>query len=62
MSRMKMARYKTFWIRMRKDKPLDESRKTGQTSFRRKCHFTQKKKTSELNYTDDPSGMFIKQV
>ncbi|MFS7916171.1 hypothetical protein Hanom_Chr02g00173981 [Helianthus anomalus] len=30
--RMKMARFQTFWIRMRKNKPLDESRKTGQTS------------------------------
>ncbi|MFS7991108.1 hypothetical protein Hanom_Chr12g01066931 [Helianthus anomalus] len=31
-SRMKMARFQTFWIHMRKNKPLDESRKTGQTS------------------------------
>ncbi|MFS8022792.1 hypothetical protein Hanom_Chr16g01443621 [Helianthus anomalus] len=29
---MKMARFQTFWIQMRKNKPLDESRKTGQTS------------------------------
>ncbi|MFS8015252.1 hypothetical protein Hanom_Chr15g01354221 [Helianthus anomalus] len=28
---MKMARFQTFWIRMWKNKPLDESRKTGQT-------------------------------
>ncbi|MFS8015825.1 hypothetical protein Hanom_Chr15g01361221 [Helianthus anomalus] len=31
-SRMKVSRFQTFWIRMRKNKPLDESRKTGQTS------------------------------
>ncbi|MFS7983651.1 hypothetical protein Hanom_Chr11g00977001 [Helianthus anomalus] len=29
---MKMARFQTFWIQMRKNKPLDESRKTGQIS------------------------------
>ncbi|MFS7994897.1 hypothetical protein Hanom_Chr12g01111481 [Helianthus anomalus] len=29
---MKMARFQTFWIQMRNNKPLDESRKTGQTS------------------------------
>ncbi|MFS8028312.1 hypothetical protein Hanom_Chr16g01509101 [Helianthus anomalus] len=29
---MKMARFQTFWIQMRKNKPLDESRKSGQTS------------------------------
>ncbi|MFS7992396.1 hypothetical protein Hanom_Chr12g01081731 [Helianthus anomalus] len=32
MSQMSMARFQTFWIQMRKNKPLDESRKTGQTS------------------------------
>ncbi|MFS7921067.1 hypothetical protein Hanom_Chr03g00232321 [Helianthus anomalus] len=26
-----MARFQTFWIRMWKNKPLDESRKTNQT-------------------------------
>ncbi|MFS8017200.1 hypothetical protein Hanom_Chr15g01377551 [Helianthus anomalus] len=31
-SRMKMARFQTFWILMRKNKPLDESCKTGHTS------------------------------
>ncbi|MFS7965280.1 hypothetical protein Hanom_Chr09g00760371 [Helianthus anomalus] len=31
-SRMKMARFQTFWIQMRENKPLDESRKTNQTS------------------------------
>ncbi|MFS7983329.1 hypothetical protein Hanom_Chr11g00973251 [Helianthus anomalus] len=29
---MKMTRFHTFWIQMRKNKHLDESRKTGQTS------------------------------
>ncbi|MFS7931498.1 hypothetical protein Hanom_Chr04g00356681 [Helianthus anomalus] len=29
---MKMAKIQTFWIHMRKNKPLDESRKTDQTS------------------------------
>ncbi|MFS7908037.1 hypothetical protein Hanom_Chr01g00078471 [Helianthus anomalus] len=29
---MKMAILQTFWIHMRKNKPLDESRKSGQTS------------------------------
>ncbi|KAJ0485083.1 hypothetical protein HanOQP8_Chr14g0524731 [Helianthus annuus] len=27
-----MARFQTFWIQMRKNKPLDESRKSDQTS------------------------------
>ncbi|MFS8004179.1 hypothetical protein Hanom_Chr13g01222651 [Helianthus anomalus] len=31
-NRMKMAIFQTFWIRMHKNKPLDESRKTGHTS------------------------------
>ncbi|MFS7931222.1 hypothetical protein Hanom_Chr04g00353471 [Helianthus anomalus] len=31
-SQMKMARFQTFWIQMRKNKPLDVSRKTDQTS------------------------------
>ncbi|MFS7942313.1 hypothetical protein Hanom_Chr06g00486951 [Helianthus anomalus] len=30
-SRMKMTRFQTFWIQMRKNKPLDESCKAGQT-------------------------------
>ncbi|MFS7937547.1 hypothetical protein Hanom_Chr05g00428941 [Helianthus anomalus] len=29
---MKMARFQPFWIQMRKNKPLDESHKTGQTT------------------------------
>ncbi|MFS7951016.1 hypothetical protein Hanom_Chr07g00590041 [Helianthus anomalus] len=27
-----MTRFQTFWIQIRKNKPLDESRKTSQTS------------------------------
>ncbi|MFS7909593.1 hypothetical protein Hanom_Chr02g00096391 [Helianthus anomalus] len=34
---MKMARFQTYWIQMRKNKPLDESHKTSQT-----WHFTLK--------------------
>ncbi|MFS7977730.1 hypothetical protein Hanom_Chr10g00907461 [Helianthus anomalus] len=30
--RMKMARFQTFWIQMQKNKHLDESHKTDQTS------------------------------
>ncbi|MFS7913820.1 hypothetical protein Hanom_Chr02g00146211 [Helianthus anomalus] len=32
MSWMKIARFQTFWIKMRKNKPLDKGRKTGQIS------------------------------
>ncbi|MFS7944451.1 hypothetical protein Hanom_Chr06g00512341 [Helianthus anomalus] len=31
-SRVKMAKFQTFWIQMRKNKPLDESHKSCQTS------------------------------
>ncbi|MFS8029847.1 hypothetical protein Hanom_Chr17g01527091 [Helianthus anomalus] len=41
-SRMKMARFQTFWIQMQKNKPLDESRKTGQTSQTSYVVFIQK--------------------
>ncbi|MFS7991956.1 hypothetical protein Hanom_Chr12g01076731 [Helianthus anomalus] len=56
---MKMARYQTFWIHMRKNKPLDENRKSGQTS-RTKMTFTllRIKKYSEkiISKTKSPSG------
>ncbi|MFS7983052.1 hypothetical protein Hanom_Chr11g00970011 [Helianthus anomalus] len=39
---MKMARYQTFWIHVRKNKPLNESGKTGQT-LRTKMAFYSKK-------------------
>ncbi|MFS7987793.1 hypothetical protein Hanom_Chr11g01027061 [Helianthus anomalus] len=29
---MKMATFQTFWIQLRKNKPLDKSRKSNQTS------------------------------
>ncbi|MFS7914012.1 hypothetical protein Hanom_Chr02g00148441 [Helianthus anomalus] len=29
---MKIARFQTYWIQMRKNEPTDESRKTSQTS------------------------------
>ncbi|MFS7984509.1 hypothetical protein Hanom_Chr11g00987281 [Helianthus anomalus] len=31
-SRMKMTRFQTFWIQMRKNKPLNESHKSSQNS------------------------------
>ncbi|MFS8020467.1 hypothetical protein Hanom_Chr16g01415881 [Helianthus anomalus] len=31
-TQMKMARFQTFWIQMRKNKPFDESRKSSETS------------------------------
>ncbi|MFS7932553.1 hypothetical protein Hanom_Chr04g00369181 [Helianthus anomalus] len=39
-SRMKMARFKTFWIQMRKNKPLNEIAKLAKPQGR-KWHFTQ---------------------
>ncbi|MFS7942196.1 hypothetical protein Hanom_Chr06g00485441 [Helianthus anomalus] len=39
-----MARFQTFWIQMRKNKPLIESRKTGQTLGTKKAFY------SLLNY------------
>ncbi|MFS7996410.1 hypothetical protein Hanom_Chr12g01129681 [Helianthus anomalus] len=38
-SRMKMSSLQTFWIQMRKNKPLDESGKTGQTSGPKKAFY-----------------------
>ncbi|KAJ0954327.1 hypothetical protein HanRHA438_Chr00c20g0851981 [Helianthus annuus] len=40
---MKMARFQTFWIDMRKNKPLDESRKTGQTSGTKMTFYSKQK-------------------
>ncbi|MFS7920996.1 hypothetical protein Hanom_Chr03g00231411 [Helianthus anomalus] len=39
-SRMNVARFQTFWIQMRKNKPLNESRKTSQTSGTKMTYFT----------------------
>ncbi|MFS7904906.1 hypothetical protein Hanom_Chr01g00041521 [Helianthus anomalus] len=45
-SQMKMARFQTFWIQMQKNKPLDESRKTGQTSGTKTAFYS-------FSYLDD---------
>ncbi|MFS7921349.1 hypothetical protein Hanom_Chr03g00235751 [Helianthus anomalus] len=37
---MKMARFQTFWIQMRKNEPLDESCKTGQTTRRKMAFYS----------------------
>ncbi|MFS7973169.1 hypothetical protein Hanom_Chr09g00853431 [Helianthus anomalus] len=39
---MKVARFQTFWIQMQKNKPLDESRKTGQTSGTKMAFYSKK--------------------
>ncbi|MFS7914831.1 hypothetical protein Hanom_Chr02g00158171 [Helianthus anomalus] len=44
---MKMIKFQTFWIQMQKSKPLDESRKSGQTS-RSKMAFYSKKSITEV--------------
>ncbi|MFS8025529.1 hypothetical protein Hanom_Chr16g01476161 [Helianthus anomalus] len=41
-SRMKMARFQTFWIQRRKNKPLDESRKKSQTSGTKMTFYSKK--------------------
>ncbi|MFS7957187.1 hypothetical protein Hanom_Chr07g00663471 [Helianthus anomalus] len=46
-SGMGMARFQTFWIQMRKNKPLDE-RKLAKPQ-RRKWHFTKIDKNSKNN-------------
>ncbi|MFS7921392.1 hypothetical protein Hanom_Chr03g00236241 [Helianthus anomalus] len=43
-SRMKMARFQTFWIQMRINKPLDESRKTGQPPGTNMAFYSSQKK------------------
>ncbi|MFS7995252.1 hypothetical protein Hanom_Chr12g01115841 [Helianthus anomalus] len=45
---MKMVRFQTFWIQMQKNKLLDESRKTGQTSGTKMTFY------SFLNRSVDP--------
>ncbi|MFS8014937.1 hypothetical protein Hanom_Chr15g01350521 [Helianthus anomalus] len=39
---VKMARFQTFWIQMRINKPMDESRKTGQTSGTKIAFYSKK--------------------
>ncbi|MFS8034580.1 hypothetical protein Hanom_Chr17g01582841 [Helianthus anomalus] len=41
-SQMKMARFQNIWIQMRKNKPLNESRKTGQTSGAKIAYYSKK--------------------
>ncbi|MFS8021390.1 hypothetical protein Hanom_Chr16g01426831 [Helianthus anomalus] len=48
-SRMKMARFQTFWIQMRKNKPLNESRKTGQTSGSKMAFYSNENKQKDMN-------------
>ncbi|MFS8011007.1 hypothetical protein Hanom_Chr14g01303771 [Helianthus anomalus] len=43
MSRIKMARFQTFWIKMRKNKPLDENRKTSQTSWMKMAFYSKRR-------------------
>ncbi|MFS7989543.1 hypothetical protein Hanom_Chr11g01048171 [Helianthus anomalus] len=49
-SRMKTTRFHTFWIHMRKNKPLDESRKTSQTSGTKMTFYTLYHQTSFLHF------------
>ncbi|MFS7967363.1 hypothetical protein Hanom_Chr09g00784921 [Helianthus anomalus] len=39
---MKMTRFQTFWIQMRKNKPMDEGRKTGQTLGTKMAFYSKK--------------------
>ncbi|MFS7984179.1 hypothetical protein Hanom_Chr11g00983481 [Helianthus anomalus] len=39
-SQIKMARFQSFWIQMRKTKLLDESRKSGQTSWTKMAFYS----------------------
>ncbi|MFS7995520.1 hypothetical protein Hanom_Chr12g01118841 [Helianthus anomalus] len=39
-SQMKMARFENFWIHMRKNKPLNVSRKTSQTSRKKMAFYS----------------------
>ncbi|MFS7906073.1 hypothetical protein Hanom_Chr01g00055071 [Helianthus anomalus] len=50
-SRMKMATFQTFWIQMRKNKPLDESRKTGQTSGTKMTFYSKLKRKTNKDCT-----------
>ncbi|MFS7994146.1 hypothetical protein Hanom_Chr12g01102431 [Helianthus anomalus] len=44
-SQIKMARFQTFWIQMRKNKPVDESHKTGQTSGTKMAFYSKHNKS-----------------
>ncbi|MFS7988687.1 hypothetical protein Hanom_Chr11g01037811 [Helianthus anomalus] len=43
-SQMKMTKFLTFWIRMPKNKHLDESRKAGQTSGAKMTFYSKQNK------------------
>ncbi|MFS7990242.1 hypothetical protein Hanom_Chr11g01056431 [Helianthus anomalus] len=51
---MKMARCQIFWIQMRKIKPLDESRKTGQTSWTKIAFYS----CQDLQNFGNPYGLY----
>ncbi|MFS7894575.1 hypothetical protein Hanom_Chr14g01330641 [Helianthus anomalus] len=50
-SRMKMARFQTFWIQMRKNKPLDKSRKNSQTSGTKITFYSNAKESVPSNFS-----------
>ncbi|MFS7915270.1 hypothetical protein Hanom_Chr02g00163301 [Helianthus anomalus] len=50
--KMKISRFQTFWIQMRKNKPLDESRKTGQTSGTKMAFYSNIKRITLLRRED----------
>ncbi|MFS8009660.1 hypothetical protein Hanom_Chr14g01287561 [Helianthus anomalus] len=45
---MKMARFQTFWIQMRKNKPLDKSRKSNQISGTKMAFYSNNKKNNSI--------------
>ncbi|KAF5811259.1 hypothetical protein HanXRQr2_Chr04g0179401 [Helianthus annuus] len=54
-SRMKMTRFKTFWIQMWKNKPLYESRKTGQTSGMKIAFYAFEKRAKKCSRSTRPA-------
>ncbi|KAF5778779.1 hypothetical protein HanXRQr2_Chr12g0551581 [Helianthus annuus] len=50
---MKMAKFQTFWIHLQKDQPLDESRKTGQTSGTKMAFFSNKNQVNVLTWLQE---------
>ncbi|MFS8035330.1 hypothetical protein Hanom_Chr17g01591791 [Helianthus anomalus] len=45
-SQMKTARFQSFWIQMWKNKPLNKSRKTSQTSGTKMAFYLYRKEVS----------------
>ncbi|MFS8010180.1 hypothetical protein Hanom_Chr14g01294071 [Helianthus anomalus] len=60
-SRMKMTRFQTFWFQMRKNKPLDESRKTGQ-NLRMKLAFYSISKLQNVSRAYKSTSMYTSEV